>query len=93
MAMSTPPVYAEKDDPIYSGKFVVSSMKYRRKENGSNKAHNRNLGGSSSEVRSRTDIHHFGKKSGKTEKDLARNQKEVQAYKNYRQDVEQVSTC
>ena len=28
MARSTPLVYAEKDDPIYSGKFVVSSMKY-----------------------------------------------------------------
>ena len=67
MARSTPLTIAPKDDPIYSGKFVVSSMKYRRKENGSNKAHNRNLGGSSSEVRSRTDIDHSGKKSGQTE--------------------------
>ena len=69
MARSTPLVYAKKDDPIYSGKFVVSSMKYRRKENGRNKANIRNHGGSSSEVRSRTDIDHSGKKSGQTEKD------------------------
>ena len=70
MARSTPPVLAPKDSPIYSGKFVVSSMKYRRKENGkSHKTNVGNLGGSSSEVRSRTDIDHSGKKSGKTEKD------------------------
>ena len=70
MARSTPLVLAQKDDPIYSGRFVVSSMKYRRKENGrSHKTNNRNLGGSSSEVRSRTDIDHSGKKSGKTEKE------------------------
>ena len=70
MARSTPPVLAPKDSPIYSGKFVVSSMKYRRKENGkSNKANIRNIGRSSSEVRSRTDIDHSGKKSGQTEKD------------------------
>ena len=68
MARSTPPVLAKKDDPIYSGKFVVSSMKYRRKENGkSHKTNIRNIGRSSSEVRSRTDIDHSGKKSGKTE--------------------------
>ena len=70
MARSTPIIIAPKDSPIYSGKFVVSSMKYRRKENGkSNKANIRNIGRSSSEVRSRTDIDHSGKKSGKTEKD------------------------
>lgn len=70
MARSTPPVLAPKDSPIYSGKFVVSSMKYRRKENGkSHKTNVGNLGGSSSEVRSRTDIDHSGKKSGQTEKD------------------------
>ena len=69
MAKRLPTVLAPKDSPIYSVKFVVSSMKYRRKENGSNKANNRNNGGSSSEVRSRTDIDHSGKKSGKTEKD------------------------
>ena len=70
MARSTPPVFAKKDDPIYSGRFVVSSMKYRRKENGqSHKTNVGNLRGSSSEVRSRTDIDHSGKKSGQTEKD------------------------
>ena len=70
MARSTPPVLAPKDSPIYSGKFVVSSMKYRRKENGqSHKTNVGNLGGSSSEVRTRTNVDHSGKKSGKTEKD------------------------
>ena len=69
MARSTPPVLAPKDSPIYSGKFVVSSMKYRRKENGqSHKTNVGNLGGSSSKVRSRTNVDHSGKKSGKTEK-------------------------
>ena len=68
MARSTPIIIAPKDSPIYSGKFVVSSMKYRRKENGkSHKTNVGNLGGSSSEVRSRTDIDHSGKKSGQTE--------------------------
>ena len=70
MARSTPPVLAPKDSPIYSGKFVVSSMKYRRKENGqSHKTNVGNLGGSSYEVRTRTNVDHPGKKSGKTEKD------------------------
>ena len=69
MARSTPLVYAKKDDPIYTGKFVVSSMKYRRKENGCNKANIRNISRSSSEVRSRTNIDHSGKKSGKTKKE------------------------
>ena len=70
MARSTPLTIAPKDSPIYSGRFVVSSMKYRRKENGqSHKTNVGNLGGSSSEVRSRTDIDHSGKKSGKTEKE------------------------
>ena len=68
MAKRLPTVLAPKDSPIYTGKFVVSSMKYRRKENGkSNKANIRNIGRSSSEVRSRTDIDHSGKKSGKAE--------------------------
>ena len=70
MARSTPPTIAQKDDPIYSGRFVVSSMKYRRKDNGkSNKSNMGNERRSSSEVRSRTDIDHSGKKSGKTEKE------------------------
>ena len=70
MAKSTPLTIAKKDDPIYSGKFVVSSMKYRRKDNGqSHKTNVGNLGGSSSEVRSRTDFDHSGKKSGKAEND------------------------
>ena len=69
MAKSTPLVYAKKDDPIYSGRFVVSSMKYRRTEHGSYKSNIGNLGGSSSEVRSRTNIDHSGKKSGQTEKE------------------------
>ena len=70
MARSTPLVYAEKDDPIYTGKFIVSSMKYRRKENGqSHKTNVGNLGGSSSEVRSWTNVDNSGKKSGQTEKD------------------------
>ena len=69
MARSTPLTIAPKDSPIYSGRFVVSSMKYRRKENGrSHKTNNRNNAGSSSEVRSRTDIDHSGKKSRQTEK-------------------------
>ena len=70
MARRLPTVLAPKDSPIYTGKFVVSSMKYRRKKNGqSHKTIVGNLGGSSSEVRSRTDIDHSGKKSGQTEKD------------------------
>ena len=69
MARRLPTVLAPKDSPIYSERFVVSSMKYRRKENGRNKANIRNHGGSSSEVRSRTDIDHSGKKSGSKEED------------------------
>ena len=70
MARSTPLTIAPKDSPIYSGRFVVSSMKYRRKDDGkSHKANIRNIGRSSSEVRSRTDIDHSGKKSGKAEKE------------------------
>jgi hypothetical protein len=30
MAKSTPPIYAEKDDPIYNGKFVLSSQGSKR---------------------------------------------------------------
>ena len=38
MAKRLPTILAPKDSPIYSGRFVVSSMKYRRKENGINKS-------------------------------------------------------
>ena len=70
MAKSTPPTIAQKDDPIYSGRFVVSSMKYRRKENGrSHKTNIRNIERSSTKSGSGSDIDHSGKKSGKTEKD------------------------
>ena len=69
MARSTPPVFAKKDDPIYSGRFVVSSMKYRRKENGINKSNMGNERRSSTKSGSGSDIDHSGKKSGKTEKD------------------------
>ena len=69
MARSTPPVLAQKDDPIYSGRFVVSSMKYRRKENGINKSNMGNERRSSTKSGSGSDIDHSGKKSGKTEKE------------------------
>mgnify|MGYP001437311433 CR=1 FL=1 len=69
MAKSTPPVYAEKDDPIYSGRFVVSSMKYMRKENGINKSNMGNERRTATKSGSGSDIDHSGKKSGKTEKD------------------------
>ena len=70
MARSTPPVLAPKDSPIYSGRFVVSSMKYRRKENG--QSHKSNMGNerrTATKSGSRSDIDHSGKKSGQTEKD------------------------
>ena len=70
MARSTPLVFAKKDDPIYSGRFVVSSMKYRRKENGqSHKTNVGNIGRSSAEAGSGSDLDHSGKKSGKAEKE------------------------
>ena len=69
MARSTPLTIAPKDSPIYSGRFVVSSMKYRRKENGSNKSNMGNERRTATKSGSRSDIDHSGKKSGKTEKD------------------------
>ena len=69
MARSTPLVYAEKDDPIYSGRFVVSSMKYMRKENGINKSNMGNERRTATKSGSGSDIDHSGKKSGQTEKD------------------------
>ena len=69
MARSTPPVLAQKDDPIYSGRFVVSSMKYRRKENGINKSNMGNERRTATKSGSGSDIDHSGKKSGKTEKE------------------------
>ena len=69
MARSTPLTIAPKDSPIYSGRFVVSSMKYRRKENGINKSNMGNERRSSTKSGSGSDIDHSGKKSGKTEKD------------------------
>ena len=69
MARSTPLVFAKKDDPIYSGRFVVSSMKYRRKENGINKSNMGNERRTATKSGSGSDIDHSGKKSGQTEKD------------------------
>ena len=70
MAKSTPLVLAPKDSPIYSGKFVVSSMKYRRKDNGkSNKSNMGNERRTATKSGSGSDIDHSGKKSGKTEKE------------------------
>ena len=69
MARSTPPTIAKKDDPIYSGKFVVSSMKYRRKENGINKSNMGNERRTATKSGSGSDLNHSGKKSGKAEKD------------------------
>jgi len=69
MARSTPLTIAPKDSPIYSGRFVVSSMKYRRRENGINKSNMGNERRSSTKSGSGSDIDHSGKKSGKTEKD------------------------
>ena len=69
MARRLPTVLAKKDDPIYSGRFVVSSMKYRRKENGINKSNMGNERRTATKSGSGSDIDHSGKKSGKTEKD------------------------
>ena len=69
MARSTPLTIAPKDSPIYSGRFVVSSMKYRRKENGINKSNMGNERRTAAKSGSGSNIHHSGKKSGQTEKE------------------------
>ena len=69
MARSTPIIIAPKDSPIYSGKFVVSSMKYRRKENGINKSNMGNERRTATKSGCGSDLKHSGKKSGKAEKD------------------------
>ncbi len=69
MAKRLPTVLAQKDDPIYSGRFVVSSMKYRRKENGINKSNMGNERRTAAKSGSGSNIHHSGKKSGQTEKE------------------------
>ena len=69
MARSTPPVLAQKDDPIYSGRFVVSSMKYRRTKHGSYKSNMGNKRRTSTKSGSGSDIDHSGKKSGSKKED------------------------
>ena len=69
MARSTPPTIAKKDDPIYSGRFVVSSMNYRRKENGINMSNMGNKRRTSTKSGSGSNIHHSGKKSGSKKED------------------------
>ena len=69
MARSTPLTIAPKDSPIYSGRFVVSSMKYRRTEHGINKSNMGNERRTATKSGSGSDIDHSGKKSGQTEKD------------------------
>ena len=69
MARRLPTVLAPKDSPIYSGKFVVSSMKYKRKENGINKSNMGNERRTATKSGSGSDLNHSGKKSGQKEKD------------------------